>query len=898
MSMENNNGNNNNNNNSNNNNNVNNNASNGGSHNNNPDHDDNSRDTRDVSSVDTGNEQENGKSVLRPDMGNGLNITISGGKDLTPAPEETDDGSNPRFQTVPVLSLNSVVVFPFALTPLVINGDNAIRLVESSATDEQRLVGLFPELPQDAEERIRDVDGIDLKVDLKSIEGKTVSAIGVLGRIVKMMKFPDGTVRVLVRGLTRVRLLEEVLNSSEPFSSGRIERLSALQDNSLETIAMVRNSVKQFQEIVSYSPNFPEELKIAVMNLNDNTRIVDLIADTINISYYEKLAILSLPTLQERLHLLTILLNREVEVLRLGSEIQTQVHNAMSKSQREFFLREQLKTIKEELGEGNKNPDVVSIQERLEKIHPPQHIRELIEKELERLDMIPQASGEYNIAYTYIDWLLSVPWNVYTEDRLDVRKASEILDRDHYGLKDVKERILEYLSVLQINKSRKAPILCFIGPPGVGKTSLGKSIADAMGREFVRISLGGIKDEAEIRGHRRTYIGALPGRIIQGMKKAGTSNPVFMLDELDKVGSDYRGDPASALLEVLDPQQNSAFNDHYLEVDYDLSSVMFIATANIQDTIPGPLLDRMEIIRLPGYTAMEKKQIARRYLVPRQMSENGLTGRHLLFSSAAIDEIIHHYTLEAGVRNLERTIGTVCRKIARRIVEETFDGRTSIDARFVRELLGPRKFILDEAENKPEIGVVTGMAWTSVGGSTLQVEATCMPGKGDLKLTGSLGDVMKESAMTAFSYIRSKCSVLGIAPEIFKENDFHIHVPDGATPKDGPSAGVTITTALVSLLTARPVRTRLSMTGEITLRGKVTPIGGVKEKVIAALRYGIRDVILPAENEKDLADVPDDVKSRIHFHFVRDVQQVLRLALLPPGQPSLQSGGKGKKNSA
>jgi ATP-dependent Lon protease len=490
------------------------------------------------------------------------------------------------------------------------------------------------------------------------------------------------------------------------------------------------------------------------------------------------------------------------------------------------------------------------------------------------------------VAYTYIDWLISVPWNKYTEDTLDVKKAFEILNDDHYDLKDVKERILEFLSVLQLKKDKKSPILCFVGPPGVGKTSLGQSIAKAMGRQFIRMSLGGIKDEAEIRGHRRTYIGALPGRIIQGMKKAASSNPVFMLDEIDKVGNDFRGDPASALLEVLDPKQNSSFNDHYLELDYDLSSVMFIATANILDTIPPALLDRMEIIRIPGYTAMEKKQISNRFLIPRQIQENGLNSKKVKFKADAVDEVINYYTREAGVRTLERTIGSVLRKIARKIVEGELkiDSSISIGAKDVNTFLGPHKFLMDEASRKPEIGTATGMAWTSSGGSILTVEATMMPGKGELKLTGSLGDVMKESAHAAFSFIKSHCVNLKIDDKIFSSNDFHIHVPDGATPKDGPSAGITIASALVSLLLNRPLRMATSMTGEITLRGKVTPVGGIKEKVIAALRSGIKTIVMPAENKKDLEDIPDEVRKKIKFVFAEYASEVFDFMLAKKGK--------------
>ena len=778
----------------------------------------------------------------------------------------------PEKMNIPALPLSGTLVFPYALTPLVIDGESSIQLVTRVANGTDKLIALFPEIPP------QDENGVpEINVDTFTMDEKKLSVIGVAGRVVKHVKFPDETDRVLIRGLSRIRFL----GFHPEDHSAEVERLMEADDDNVEVSAMTKNAVRQFQEIISYSPNFPEELKIAVLNLQDNTRIVDLIADTINISYAEKLEILTLPSLQERLQLLTILLNREVEVLKLGSEIQTQVHNALGKSQREFFLREQLRTIKEELGEESKNPDIVSIEERLARLNAPPHVVETVKKETERLNMIPQASGEYTIAYNYIDWILSLPWQTYTEDRLDVSEAERILNKDHFGLKDVKERILEFLSVLQLKKDKKSPILCFAGPPGVGKTSLGKSIANAMGRKFVRMSLGGMKDEAEIRGHRRTYLGALPGRILQGLKKAGVSNPVFMLDEIDKIGSDFRGDPASALLEVLDPQQNSAFNDHFLELDYDLSSVMFIATANMLDTIPPPLLDRMDIITLPGYTPYEKRQIARKYLVPRQMKENGLDGVKLTFPLKSIDRIINSYTREAGVRSLERTIGSVLRKVAKQVVEKKFDPvkDSEITPEDVHKYLGAPRFLADEVSPKPEVGVATGMAWTSVGGTTLQVESIRMSGKGELKLTGSLGDVMKESALAAFSFIRSRADEFGIDPEVFQKNDFHIHVPDGATPKDGPSAGVTLATAIFSLLTGKPVRNDFAMTGEITLRGRVTAVGGIKEKVIGALRAGVRNIILPEENRKDLENVPDEVREKLTFHFVSDVTRAWELTV-------------------
>ncbi len=807
-----------------------------------------------------------------------LSITVSGENGNDPS---HDDSSVDRIVDAPALILGGIVVFPHALTPLVLNDPGMISMMDAASSGD-RMIALFPEVPDD-ESMHGLIKGRAFDPNTSSflLNKRRIASVGALARIVKTLKFPDGTVRVLVRGIARCRFMTVV--PGRPYMVMKVHRLSDAPDTSLETAAMVRNATKQFQEVISFAPNFPEELKIAVLNMTDNSRIADVIADTLNISFAEKVVLLTSLKLQDRLHFLTILLNRELEVLRLGSEIQRQVHDAMSKQQREFFLREQLKQIREELGEDNRNPDVVAISERIEKAHLPEAAHKVVTKELERLNMVPASSPEYNISYTYIDWLLSVPWTQATEERADVQVAASVLDADHYGLKDVKERILEFLAVHQLKKNSKSPIICFIGPPGVGKTSLGRSIAVSLNRKFVRMSLGGIRDEAEIRGHRRTYIGALPGRIIQGMKRAGTVNPVFMLDELDKLGSDYKGDPASALLEVLDPEQNKAFNDHYLEVDYDLSKVMFIATANMLETIPRPLLDRMEIIRLPGYTALEKEQIAKRYLIPRQMVENGLDNSFVRFKHSAAFEIIEHYTMEAGVRSLERTIASVCRKLVRRFVEQNGgqppEKPVVVDDKLVRELLGPRKFTSDESENIPRVGVVTGMAWTSCGGTTLEVEAARMPGRGELKLTGSLGDVMKESALAAFSYVRGHAKALKIDQKIFKENDFHIHVPDGATPKDGPSAGITLATAIVSLLTDKPVKPRLSMTGEITLSGKVTPIGGVREKVIAALRAGIRDVVMPADNEKDLEDVPQEVRSRITFHFVRTIDEVLKIAL-------------------
>ncbi|HBM14869.1 MAG TPA: endopeptidase La [Lentisphaeria bacterium] len=789
-----------------------------------------------------------------------------------------------KTSRVPVLPLTDTVVFPFTLCTLVIDNEQTIKFVSRIAEGE-RLLALFPDLTKHDGSNSNMIqqatENKEIKIETIKFQDKTLSRVGVAGRIVKLLRFPDNTIRILVRGLKRVRLLN--LLTQGPEMTGTIQEIPDIQDNSLECAAMAKNAQRLFQEIINVSPNFPEELKVAILNIEDYSRLVDLLADTININFFEKLGLLTAPTLNERLHLITILLNREVEVLHLGNAIQSQVSSAMTQAHREFFLREQLKAIKKELGEQEANPDMTNFKKRIaDKKTLPKAALEVINKELERLASMPQSSPEYHVSYNYIDWILSIPWKEYTEDKNDIRKAKIILDKDHHGLKDVKERILELLAVLQMKQDKKSPIICFVGPPGVGKTSLGQSIARAMDRKFVRMSLGGVRDEAEIRGHRRTYVGALPGRIIQGIKKAGSSNPVFMLDEIDKIGSDFRGDPSSALLEVLDPQQNHAFNDHFLELDYDLSSVMFIATANILDTVPPALLDRMEIIRLPGYTPMEKVEIARKYLFPRQVIENGLKKEQLSLPIASINELITYYTQESGVRNLERVIGTLCRKVARKIIEKEIrtDAKTTIKAEDIKTYLGKRKFIMEEVERKPEIGLSIGMAWTSVGGTILPVESNMMPGKGVLQLTGSLGDVMKESAHTSFSYIKSNYKKLGISPDIFKKNDFHLHVPDGATPKDGPSAGITITTSLVSLLTHTKVRVKTAMTGEITLRGKVTAIGGLKEKVIAALRAGIDTVVIPKQNEKDLEDIPEEVKDKIKFIFVENADEALNFMLL------------------
>ncbi len=795
-------------------------------------------------------------------MSNHLNITVD---------------ATPRDNALPMLLLRDPVVFPFALTPAQIDGEQNLEAMKL-AMRRDRMVVVFSELPG-----LLDLEQHEDAREFEFFEfgERRFVRRGVAARVVKVLNFPDGSVRLLLRGLRRVKFESVTYQSS--VGCARISEVVPRQFDPMEREGLVKAAAELFSDYAALQPHMPEELRLAAANADDAERLADLLADNLAFNYVEKLSVLVEDSPDDKLRYLITLLNREIQVGRLGMRIQQEVHEAMSQSQREYFLREQLRTIQRELGEECQNPDLLEIMRRMGEKDLPLRVLDVIQKELNRLEIIPQAAPEYHIAYTYICWLLDVPWEELTEDRLDVAAAARVLDADHYGLEDVKERILEFLSVLQVKDDGKAPILCLVGPPGVGKTSLGQSIARAMNRKFIRVALGGVRDEAEIRGHRRTYVGALPGRIIQGMKRAGAANPVFMLDEIDKLASDVRGDPASALLEVLDPQQNVAFNDHYLELDYDLSRVFFVTTANLLDTIPSPLLDRMEVIRLPGYTSLEKREIAKRYLVPRQIKENGLTAKQIRFRVSAINELIDHYTREAGVRQLERMVAQVCRKLARRLVEGKIeaDAVIPVDGELVQELLGARLFLLDEAEFKPEIGCATGMAWTSVGGTILPVEVLAVPGKGELKLTGSLGKVMQESAEAAASFLRARGDSFGVEPSRFETHNFHIHVPDGATPKDGPSAGITLATALLSLLTDRPVKPKLSMTGEITLRGKVTAVGGIREKVIAALRAGITEVILPEENRKDAIELPEEVKKKLEFHFVRRFEEVAQIALLP-----------------
>lgn len=810
----------------------------------------------------------------------------------------TGIGTASPEQSAPLYQTREPIVFPFSLTPLAIDGEFN-RAALAKAMEGDRLLAFFPELPP-AEELA--ALPIQTRIPAFSFQGKRRSGSGILVRVVKELKFPDSSTQILVRGIRRIRC--SLLEAAAPVPMARFRTVpTAPADaaNDPEIAAHQKNIMMLFQELAGAMPGLPPELQIAVFNAPHPERLADLVADALNFRYPEKLILLAMPELKQRFELLEILMNRELEVLRLGIKIQNEVQQAVGQSQREFFLREQLRTIQEELGEDSRNPDIIELEKRIQETELPEHVLEVVKKEMARLEVIPQAAPEYHIAYTYLTWLLDVPWLKFTDDRLDCKAADKVLDDDHYGLEDVKERILEFMAVLQLRAAekqvQKAPILCLVGPPGVGKTSLGQSIARAMNRNFVRISLGGVRDEAEIRGHRRTYVGAMPGRIIQGLKKAGSGNPVFMLDEIDKLANDFRGDPASALLEVLDPAQNHAFNDHYLELDCDLSKIFFIATANVLDTIPGPLQDRMEIIRLPGYTSFEKREIARRYLVPRQIRECGLNPAQMRFQIGAINELIDHYTREAGVRQLERSIGSVCRKLARSLVETPpqKNSRFSISAGMVRDLLGVRKYIPGDTAGKTLPGCATGMAWTGVGGTILPIETILLPdGKGNLKLTGSLGKVMQESAETAFSLVRAHAAEWKIDSQCFQNCDFHIHVPDGATPKDGPSAGITLTLALLSLLTGKALRPYLSMTGEITLSGKVTAVGGIREKVIAALRAGIRQIIMPEENRKDLEEIPEEVQNKLEFFFVNDFRSAAAIAMQQPSRASKDEKKKPK----
>jgi ATP-dependent Lon protease len=707
--------------------------------------------------------------------------------------------------------------------------------------------------------------------------------VGVVCVVARILKVPDGTLRILVQGPQRVQLGPYV--AEQPYRVARISELPDVVDDGPELEALTRNVQRTFSEIIEQIPYLPEELQMAVANLDDPAALAHLIAGALRISVEAKPQLLEELSVVARLRHLSQILARELEVVQLGTQIQTQVQSEIDKGQREFFLRQQLKAIQDELGEGDEQQaEVNELREKIEAAKLPEHAQKAADRELSRLEKLPPAAAEHGVIRTYLEWLTELPWAAATEDNLDIAHAREVLDADHYDLEKVKDRILEYLAVRKLKPDSPGPILCFVGPPGVGKTSLGRSIAKALGREFERISVGGVRDEAEIRGHRRTYIGALPGAIVRALRDAGSRNPVFMIDEIDKMGADFRGDPASAMLEVLDPAQNDSFRDHYLDLEFDLSEVMFIATANILDTIPGPLQDRMETIELAGYTLEEKRHIARRYLVPRQIDANGLKPSQIEFADPALVAIIEEYTREAGVRNLERQIGTVCRKVAREVAEakgKRKKGKVKISAKRARELLGRRRVFAEQRRRTKDPGVATGLAWTPTGGDVLFIEATSMPGSGKLTITGQLGDVMKESAQAALSYVRGHWSE--IAPELgedwFAEHDIHVHVPAGAVPKDGPSAGVAMTVALSSLISGRPVRNDVAMTGEVTLTGQVLPIGGLKEKSLAAQRAGIKRVLVPQRNEGDVAEIPEHERSELEFVYVDEVSKAIEAAL-------------------
>jgi ATP-dependent Lon protease len=765
-------------------------------------------------------------------------------------------------ETLAILPLRGVVIFPAAIVPLLISRGASLKLVEDCLGGD-RILGFVSQ--KNPEEESPDPSGLYSR--------------GTAGRILKMLRYPDRSVRILVQGLRRIETVE--FTEAEPYLRARVRLLHDVAQPSPELDALQAHMVSQFAKFVSMTPYLPDELQVVVMNIKDPGKVTDLIASNLNIAVEEKQELLSTIDVRQRLERLSTILNREIELLELGHKIQSQVQSELNKNQKEFYLRQQLRAIQKELGEGDaRTTELEELRDKLDAAQLPEAAREAADRELERLKVIPPESAEHSVVRTYLEWLAGLPWSIGTADNLDLLHARQVLDEDHFDLEKIKDRILEHLAVRRLKQDGKSPILCFVGPPGVGKTSLGRSIARAMGRKFVRLSLGGVRDEAEIRGHRRTYVGALPGRIIQNLRTAGANNPLFMLDEIDKLGMDFRGDPASALLEVLDPEQNSTFQDHYLDVPFDLSRVMFVTTANVLDTVPPPLRDRMEVIELAGYTEEEKLEIAKRHVIPKQLREHGLTPEQLRFEDDAITLIAHAYTREAGLRNLEREIGRVCRKVARAVTE----GRTEpvvCTREKLREYLGAERFFSEVAERTEEPGVAVGLAWTPAGGDILFIEATRMPGKKNLILTGSLGDVMKESAQAALSYVRSRAERFGLAPDFFEQSDIHVHVPSGAIPKDGPSAGVTITTAIASLLTGRPLRPNLAMTGEVTLRGRVLPVGGIKEKVLAARRAGIERVILPRRNEKDLEDVPDTVCKAMQFNFVDTMDEVLDLALMP-----------------
>jgi ATP-dependent Lon protease len=778
---------------------------------------------------------------------------------------------------LPVLPLRETVTFPDTLTPLAVGQERSVELVNDVLGGNRMLVMLASR-----------------NHELESPGPEDLYEVGVAGVVARMLKVPDGTLRVLVQGAQRVRI--EGWVQTEPYLVARIVEAPDIVTESPELLALARNVQATFSNIVEEVPYLPEELQVAIANLDDPSALSHLIAGSLRLKTEEKQELLEEVDVVRRLRRLSEILARELDVISIGSKIQSQVQSELDKSQREYFLRQQLKAIREELGETDEmEAEANELREQLDAIELPEGVRRQVDRELARLARLPPAAAEHGVIRSWLEWIASLPWDKRTEDNLDLRHAREVLDEDHFDIDQVKERIVEFLAVRKLKPDARGSILCFVGPPGVGKTSLGRSIARALGRSFERISAGGVRDEAEIRGHRRTYIGAMPGTIIRALRDAGSNNPLFMIDEIDKMGTDYRGDPASAMLEVLDPEQNSSFRDHYLDVPFDLSNVMFITTANTLDTVPGPLRDRMEVIDLAGYTEAEKLEIARRYLVPRQIERNGLQRSRLSFTDAALKAIIGDYTREAGVRNLEREIGAIARKIAREVAEGRLGNRrVSISEKRARELLGRRRFFSEAKRRTREPGVATGLAWTPVGGDVLFIEATAMPGSGKLTITGQLGDVMRESAQAALSYVRGHAQQLapGLPEDWFATHDLHVHVPAGATPKDGPSAGITMATALSSLISGRHVRDDVAMTGEITLTGQVLPIGGLKEKALAAQRNAIGTVIAPEQNAADVEDIPEHLLADLHLVWVGDIAEVLAVALEPAGQRVARSAAR------
>jgi len=810
----------------------------------------------------------------------------------------TDEGLVDVPREMAILPLRGVVVYPLTALPLTVGRPRSIRLVDDAVLG-KRIIGLVA-----AKDPEKEDPGPD-----------DVYMVGTAALVHRLRKAPEGTIILLVQGLERIKIRE--FTQLEPYLKARVDVAPDLVEETMEVEALMRNIVELFRRLVALVPHIPDELVMMALNVDDPRQLVYAIATYMRMDLADAQEVLEIDEVKEKLRKLMIILNRELEVLELGKKIQTEAQSEMQKVQREYFLREQLKAIKRELGEEDEQAmEIEELRQKIEAAGMSEEAEKEAKRELDRLSKLPTAAAEYSVIRTYLDWLVNLPWNKTTDDNLDIVHARQVLDEDHYDLEEIKERILEYLAVRKlrlerkkeeeepadyIRREREGVILCFIGPPGTGKTSLGRSIARALGRKFVRQSLGGIRDEAEIRGHRRTYIGALPGRIIQALRRVGSKNPVFMLDEIDKVGRDWRGDPSSALLEVLDPEQNRDFRDHYLDVPFDLSQVMFICTGNVLDTIPPALRDRMEILRLSGYTEEEKIKIAQQYLIPRQIRENSLLPEEIEFTEGAIRKVIRDYTREAGVRNLERELGSICRKVATKVAEGQEGVRMLITEEKVAEFLGKPRYFFEAAERTEIPGVATGVAWTPTGGDIIFVEATRMPGKKGFTLTGQLGDVMKESAQAALSYVRSKAKELGIDENFFEENDIHIHVPAGAMPKDGPSAGVTIATALVSLLLNKPVRSDVGMTGEITLRGQVLPVGGIKEKVLAAHRVGLKTVILPKRNEPDLDDVPEDVRKEMKFILADQVDQVFAAALADArvkGEENAQSKKRIARDSA